>query len=62
MFLLASCFHFSLCPVNFTFINNNIVYINTGYKKVHSLQIQEQGIGKGGSKIRLTREHILEIW
>ena len=25
MFLLGSCFHFSLCPVNFTFINNNIV-------------------------------------
>ena len=52
MFLLGSCFHFSLCPVNPTFIYNNIVYINTGYKKGHSLQIQEQGIGKAGSKIR----------
>ena len=52
MFLLASCFHYSLCLVNFTFINNNIVCINTGYKKAHSLQIQEQGIGKAGSKIR----------
>ena len=52
MFLLGSCFHFSLCSVNFTFINDNIVYINTGYKKAHSLQIQEQGIGKAGSKIR----------
>ena len=52
MFLLGSCFHFSLCPVNFTFINNNIVYINTGYEKAHSLQIQGQSIGKVGSKIR----------
>ena len=52
MFLLGSCFPFSLCPVNFTFIDNNIVYINTGDKKANSLQIQEQGIGKAGSKIR----------
>ena len=52
MFLLGSCFHFSLCPVNFTFINNNIIYINPGYKKAHSLQIQKQGIVKAGSKIR----------
>ena len=52
MFLLGCCFHFSLCPVNFTFINNNIVYINIGYKKAHRLQIQEQGIGKPGYKIR----------
>ena len=52
MFLWDSCFHFRLCLINFTFINKNIVYINTGYKKAHSLQIQEQGIGKAGSKIR----------
>ena len=52
MFLLGSCFHFSLCPVNFRFINNDIVYINTGYKKAHRLQIQEQSLGKAGSKIR----------
>ena len=29
-----------------------MVYINTGYKKAHSFQIQEQGIGKASSKIR----------
>ena len=52
MFLLGSWFRFSLYPVNFTFINNNIVYINTGYKKAYSLQIQLQSIGKAGSKIR----------
>ena len=51
MFFLGS-FQFSLCLVNFTFINNNIVYIKTVYKKTHSLQIQEQGIGKAGNKIR----------
>ena len=52
MFLLDICFHFSLCPVNFTFIKNNIVYINIGYKKAHSLPVQEQSIGKAGPKIR----------
>ena len=51
MFLLGRCFHFSLYTVSFTSINNNIVYINTGYKKVHSLQIQEQGIDKAGSRL-----------
>ena len=52
MCLLGSYFHFSLCPIKFTFINNNIVYINSGYKKAHSFQIQEQGIGKASFKIR----------
>ena len=52
MFLLGSCFHFSLCSVNFTFIKNNIVYINIVYKKAHSLPIQEQSIGKDGPTIR----------
>ena len=52
MIFIGICFYFRLCSIYFTFIHIDILYIYIRDKKAHSPQIQEQGTGKAGSKIR----------